>query len=149
MILSNKVEEKSFVIDIAKEKDSNNVCKFFRKFNEVSFCDWQNNDAIKILLRSDNNIILIACSNEQIIGMLCGGILGTRASVNHIAVEKEFRNNYIAKSLLIEFEKYALSKQVKRIFCFVHEDNQSGISLWQSQGFEKKRNEITLEKDIS
>ena len=148
MILSNKTEKELLVIGLGKIENANDICSFFQQFSEVSFCNWQDKEVIENLIISDNSTILIARYENSIVGMLCGGVLGSRATVNHIAVKQEFRNSNIARKLLIKFEKYSLSKKTKRVFCFVHENNQSGMKFWQSQGFIKTRNEVTLEKDL-
>jgi len=148
MILSNKMEKKLFSIRAGTGKDAIDICDFFKQFKEVSFCDWQDINAINNLILRDNSVILIARYDNNIVGMLCGGVLGSRATVNHIAVKQKLRNSHIATNLLKEFEKYMLSKKTNRIFCFVHENNLTGINFWQSQGFVQTRNDVTLEKDI-
>jgi ribosomal protein S18 acetylase RimI-like enzyme len=125
-----------------------NVVQFFTKHSEVSFCDWQNDDETRHILEKDTTVVFLAYAGTQIVGACFCGILGSRATVNHLAVDAEYRKNRIAGKLVTASFEAIKARGIKRIFLFVDDDNDRGIHFWKNQGFTETNAEITLERDI-
>ncbi len=132
----------------ASPENAIKVVKFFLKHSQVSFCTWQNEDETRNMLTKDTTIVFLAYAGTQIVGACFCGILGSRATVNHLAVDAEYRNNRIAGKLVDASIEAIKAQGIKRIFLFVDDDNDDGLNFWKKQGFTETNAEITLERDI-
>jgi len=125
------------------------LVNFLKRFDEVSFCDWQNEDLLKGLLGSDSTYCYVAENHSgAIIGAVAGGAMGTRGTINHLAVSPDYRHSRIGTSLtnsiLCDFRQHG----IRRIFLFIEEGNAPALNFWEKQGFQQTRGEITCEVDL-
>ncbi|MGN3969368.1 GNAT family N-acetyltransferase [Cronobacter sakazakii] len=77
-----------------------------------------------------------------------GGMLGTRATLNHIAISPIFRNNKIGTVLTKTILNDFYLSGIKRVFLFIEDKNQVAFKFWRSQGFEPTTGETTCELDL-
>ena len=125
------------------------IVDFFRRFEETSFCDWQDEGLLKGLLGTEHTYCYVAENQTgAIVGAVAGGLMGTRGTINHMAVAPDYRQSRIgtslANSILSDFRQHG----IRRVFLFVENDNTSALSFWQKQGFLQTRGEITCEVDL-
>ncbi|NIF29214.1 GNAT family N-acetyltransferase [Pantoea sp. Tr-811] len=122
---------------------------FFRRFEETSFCDWQDEALLKGLLATEHTYCYVAENpTGTIVGAVAGGLMGTRGTINHMAVAPDYRQSRIgtslANSILSDFRQHG----IRRVFLFVEDNNPNALNFWQKQGFAQTRGEITCEVDL-
>jgi len=132
----------------AKTKDAYEIVDFFHKYPETSYCDWQDVNSTKNILKQDTSIVLILYIQNNIEGVLFGGIMGSRGTINHLAISDTHRGKGLAKQLYYEFEESLLKKNIKRLFLFTDKLNSNAISFWSKLNFKNINSEVTLEKDV-
>lgn len=130
----------------AKLEDVSNIIDFFKEIPEVSYDNWQDNICTTNIIKSETSIVYILWINKKIEGVIFGGIMGSRATINHYALGNNFRNKGLGKILYNEFVKYIKSKNICKIFLFVDKDNKDGLKFWENMNFKNISNEITMEK---
>ena len=146
--LINDVVKPLIHLKQAKPENAMKVVEFFAGHSEVAFCDWQDVVQTKRMLEKDTTVVFLAYAGTKIVGACFCGILGSRATVNHLAVNSEYRNNRIANKLVDASIGVIKDTGVKRLFLFVADDNNSAANFWVKQGFTETSAEITLERDI-
>lgn len=133
----------------AQLADANEIVHFMREFDEISFCHWQNEITMKAIICMENSRAYIARDDrETIVGAVVGGMMGTRATINHLAISPTYREKKIGTLLVDSITNDFYQCGVKRLFIFVSESNTAGRGFWKSQGFVQTRGEITCEKDL-
>jgi ribosomal protein S18 acetylase RimI-like enzyme len=84
-----------------------------------------------------------------LIGSLIGGVLGTRGTINQIAVDAARRGSGIGRSLVDAFEFALRRRGVRRYFLFATRANAATRRFWTQQGFnEMTASEVTYERDL-
>ncbi|WP_244308977.1 GNAT family N-acetyltransferase [Pseudomonas duriflava] len=122
---------------------------FFRAFEEVAFCDWQDTTRLRRILLRDTTLAYVARNRYgTLVGAIIGGLLGTRGTINHLAVSEPYRQRGIGETLVERLIRDMKRQGVRRLFLFVDDDNATGQSFWDSQGFNEARGETTYEKDL-
>ncbi|MDQ9204840.1 GNAT family N-acetyltransferase [Cronobacter sakazakii] len=86
--------------------------------------------------------------NGVLVGAIIGGMLGTRATLNHIAISPIFRNNKIGTVLTKTILNDFYLSGIKRVFLFIEDKNQVAFKFWRSQGFQPTTGETTCELDL-
>ena len=136
-------------IDKATPEDNESLVRFFRQHPEVSFCDWQDQQQMKTILGETSTVCYVAKNEQQeVVGASLGGCLGSRGTVNHLAVSARWRKHGIASILAQKTIEYFKGRNIKRIFLFIDEENRQAVKFWSSIGFEATLGEITCELDI-
>ncbi|OHC25907.1 MAG: GNAT family N-acetyltransferase [Pseudomonadales bacterium RIFCSPLOWO2_02_FULL_63_210] len=123
--------------------------RFFRSFDEVSFCDWQDARFLQRVLMQDTTTAHLALeSNGEIVGAVMGGMLGTRGTINHLAVSALHRTQGLGQHLVEAASADMQRVGVLRMFLFVDDANLAGKRFWTAQGFCELRGELTFERDL-
>lgn len=129
--------------------DALEINSFFATHEEVSFCSWQRPEVTRQLLMLTTAIAYIARDNDgRIVGAIIGGIMGTRGTVNHLAVAEPCRAKGIGRTLFGLFRDELRVHAVRRLFLFVDDANPASQQFWCRMNFKEIRHETTLECDI-
>lgn len=131
--------------------DAEEVAGFFHNFSEVRFCAWENANLLRETSKSPNSVCLVVRADSPgtpIVGALIGGILGVRATINHLAVHPDHRRRGIARQLAELALARFLSRGVRRAFLFVVDEAISAKGFWANIGFRPTINETTCEMDL-
>jgi len=130
-------------------KDAERLQQFFRGFDEVSFCDWQDARFLRgVLMQDTTSAYLAVDTNGQVVGAVMGGMLGTRGTINHLAVSPLHRTQGLGQRLVETAAADMKRVGVLRMFLFVDAANLAGKRFWAAQGFCEPRGEITFERDL-
>ncbi|AHF65237.1 hypothetical protein PSCICJ_33660 [Pseudomonas cichorii] len=122
---------------------------FFRSFKEVAFCQWQDTKCLQRILTRETTIAYLAKDAKgDVVGAVLGGVLGTRGTINHLAVSPEYRGQGVGQCLVDAATADMKRLNVRRMFLFVDGDNLVGRNFWNSLGFHEPKGEITCEKDL-
>lgn len=133
----------------AMVKDAERLERFFRGFDEVSFCDWQDVRFLRRVLMQDTTTAYLAVeANGEIVGAVMGGMLGTRGTINHLAVSPLHRTQGLGQHLVEAASADMKRVGVLRMFLFVDDANLAGKRFWAAQGFCEPRGELTFERDL-
>ncbi|MDO7900090.1 GNAT family N-acetyltransferase [Pseudomonas citrulli] len=133
----------------AMVRDAERLERFFRGFDEVSFCEWQDARFLRgVLLQETTTAYLAVDTAGEIVGAVIGGMLGTRGTINHLAVSPLHRTKGLGQRLVEAASADMKRVGVLRMFLFVDDANLAGKRFWAAQGFCEPRGEITFERDL-
>ncbi|EGT4373797.1 GNAT family N-acetyltransferase [Cronobacter malonaticus] len=152
-LVSSDVERNTapdgLVISKATINDASDIVSFLKFFKEVAFCEWQDEEHIRKIVAAENaRCYLAKDQNGVLVGAIIGGMLGTRATLNHIAISPIFRNNKIGTVLTKTILNDFYLSGIKRVFLFIEDKNQVAFKFWRSQGFQPTTGETTCELDL-
>ncbi|ELY5837839.1 GNAT family N-acetyltransferase [Cronobacter sakazakii] len=152
-LVSSDVEKNTapdgLVISKATINDACDIVSFLKFFKEVAFCEWQDEEHIRKIVAAENaRCYLAKDQNGVLVGAIIGGMLGTRATLNHIAISPIFRNNKIGTVLTKTILNDFYLSGIKRVFLFIEGKNQVAFKFWRSQGFQPTTGETTCELDL-
>lgn len=133
----------------AMVRDAERLERFFRAFDEVSFCEWQDARFLRgVLLQDTTTAYLAIDASGDVVGAVIGGMLGTRGTINHLAVSPQHRTKGLGQRLVEAASADMKRVGVLRMFLFVDDANLAGKRFWAAQGFCEPRGETTFERDL-
>ncbi|QUJ66599.1 GNAT family N-acetyltransferase [Photobacterium sp. GJ3] len=144
----NYVSVDNIKMRAATESDAAGIIEFFHQFPEVSFCPWQDLATTQNILKSHTSVVFLAEAEDEIVGVVMGGLMGSRATINHLAIDPMFQKFGIASQLVSHVKSVLRQKGIHRMFLFVHKNNDAGLQFWTKQGLNQTSDEVTLEMDI-
>ncbi|SEO99888.1 GNAT family N-acetyltransferase [Pseudomonas sp. NFACC39-1] len=141
--------EQQVLLRRAMVRDAERLEQFFRGFDEVSFCEWQDARFLRgVLLQETTTAYLAVDVRGEVVGAVIGGMLGTRGTINHLAVSPGHRTRGLGQRLVEAASADMKRVGVLRMFLFVDDANLAGKRFWAAQGFCEPRGEITFERDL-
>lgn len=99
-----------------------------------------NHDGLRRLLATDGNALLVAESEEGVIGSLIAAWDGWRGSFYRLAVHPERRRQGIATALLREGGRRLRARGAARLTAIVAEDEPAAMELWAAVGYTRQQN---------
>lgn len=133
----------------ATAKDAQRLERFFRQFEEVSFCEWQDAKCLSgVLVQKTTAAFLALDIRGEVVGAVLGGMLGSRGTINHLAVSPVYRSQGVGQRLVEAASADMKRVGVLRMFLFVDDANLAGKRFWSAQGFCEPRGETTFERDL-
>ena len=121
--------------DAEKEFDDNLV--------EELIIDENQEKKIKRRMKSRKEIFLVAELENKVVGLIDGFIIDDIffkekiAYLDHICVDKKFRNNEIGTKLIKEFQKQSQKKGAKFVKLNAFKKNTNAIKLYEKLGFKE------------
>lgn len=129
--------------------DASAIVGFMKFFKEVAFCEWQDEEHVKRVISSENARCYVAKDETgALVGTIIGGLMGTRATLNHIAISPIFRKNKVGTVLTKTILNDFYLSGIKRVFLFIEDKNQVAFNFWRSLGFQPTIGETTCELDL-
>lgn len=89
----------------------------------------------EILLRRDPGALLVAVSDDRVVGTLIVGWDGWRCHLYRLAVEPSLRRSGIAGALVAEACRRASDHGAVRIDAMVNTENLGAVAFWENAGF--------------
>jgi ribosomal protein S18 acetylase RimI-like enzyme len=133
----------------ATAKDAQRLERFFRQFEEVSFCEWQDAKCLRgVLVQKTTTAFLALDIRGEVVGAVLGGMLGSRGTINHLAVSPVYRSQGVGQRLVEAASADMKRVGVLRMFLFVDDANLAGKRFWSAQGFCEPCGETTFERDL-
>lgn len=153
----------NILVKKAQLKDLEDIAKLNQKlfysdsrFDKTLNTLWpkKNKSYYKKSITSNENLALVALSDNKIIGYLIASIqkvesyrlIGKIAELENMFILDKFRNKGVGSLLVKEFFKWAKSKKLKRIKVIASADNIQAISFYKRNGFTEYN--IWLEANI-
>ena len=92
----------------------------------------------------NNQYVIVATINNQIIGYLAGSINDKctyeniqYGEINNMYIMSNYRGNKIGKRLIDEFKKYCKENNINNIIVTASYKNKSAINFYKNNGFEE------------
>ncbi len=102
--------------------------------NETFSLPWKPHDFLS-MIQNDDNIYLVAETNEQIVGY-CGFIgIMNQGHISNVAVVKEYHHKGIAYGMLIELINMGRQRDIDAFTLEVRIGNEKAINLYKKLGF--------------
>jgi ribosomal protein S18 acetylase RimI-like enzyme len=89
-------------------------------------------EALNRVLQTEGGLLLVAETNDNIIGTIVGGWDGWRGNLYRLAVLPEYRRRGIGRKLVLEAEKQLAEKGVKKISVLIEKDEELAMDFWES-----------------
>ena len=103
---------------------------------------------IKLKLKRDPDLFLIAEQDNRIVGGVIGGWDGRRGWIYHLAVNPNYQRKGIGAELVKELEKRLVSKGAKMINAQVHKLNTSSSAFFKAMGYDERSHLIMIGKQL-
>lgn len=89
---------------------------------------------IRKKLNRDPDLFLVAEEGKRIVGAVLGGFDGRRGMVYHLAVQPEYRERGIGRTLMEELEHRLRTKGCLKYYLLVTKDNQEALAFYGQMG---------------
>ena len=97
------------------------------------------NDPVKDIARKlsqQREMFLVAEQDGRIVGSLMAGFDGHRGSANYLAVDPAYRNQGIARRLMVEAERLLTEAGCPKINIMVRRSNTAAAGFYDALGYE-------------
>jgi ribosomal protein S18 acetylase RimI-like enzyme len=94
-----------------------------------------NAESIRVRLRRDRHLFLLAWDGTRLVGSAIGGWDGWRAGMYRLAVDAAYRRRGVARMLVRAIEKELRRLGAKRISALVASGNHAGRGFWNAAGY--------------
>lgn len=105
-------------------------------------------DALAKQLAWDSELVLIAETEEKVVGVIVGTLDGTRGYFYRLAVDPGYQGHGVGKALVQALEQRFKKKGATRVFIMVNQDNTTVLPFYQRLGYQVEQF-ITLSKILS
>jgi ribosomal protein S18 acetylase RimI-like enzyme len=99
-------------------------------------------DGLAALLRTDSGALLIAVSEDRVVGSLIAAWDGWRGSFYRLAVHPDRRREGIGSALLREGERRLGERGALRLTAIVADDEPLAPDFWRAAGYEQQPNRV-------
>ncbi len=104
---------------------------------------------IKLKLRRDPDLFLVAETDDGIVGSVIGGWDGRRGWIYHLAVRPENQRRGIGLRLLRELEGRLAAKGAKRVNDQVHNENDKSFEFFKALGYARQTHLTMVGKQLA
>jgi ribosomal protein S18 acetylase RimI-like enzyme len=104
--------------------------------------------ALRLRLKRDRHLFVLAVDGTRIVGTLMGGWDGWRGTLARLAVDPEYRRRGIAKQLVSRVEQTLRTIGVTRISCLVLSSNRRARTFWRDAGYAHDRETVRYKRDL-
>jgi len=105
-------------------------------------------ERIKLKLRRDPDLFLVAEEGREILGVVLGAWDGRRGWINHLAVQPSHQRSGIGKSLISELEKRLVKKGALKVNAQIYQSNQVSLVFFKAMNYEIHSNLIMVGKTL-
>jgi ribosomal protein S18 acetylase RimI-like enzyme len=131
---------------LAKHYDE--VITLWMRTEGVGLGKGDNKDELTVFLEQNKGFCFIARFENKIIGTILCGHDGRRGYIYHVAVDKDFRRQGIAKKM-VEIGLEGLKKTgIGKCHLFVFKFNTEAQSFWSETGWKERTDLVIMSKDI-
>jgi ribosomal protein S18 acetylase RimI-like enzyme len=122
------------------------VLELWARSTDASVGD--NPKAIRLRLRRDRDLFVIALDGTRVVGTLIGGWDGWRATMARLAVDPAYRRRGIARLLVRRVEREFRKMGAMRVSCLVFDENRRARAFWQSVGYTHDEETVRYKRDV-
>ena len=99
-------------------------------------------------LERDPDLFLVAEAANEIVGTIIGAFDGRRGMIYHLAVHKDFREQGVGSSLLLEVEKRLQAKGCLKCLMHVLDENTEAIQFYKNMGWRHAAEDVVFVKEF-
>jgi ribosomal protein S18 acetylase RimI-like enzyme len=103
--------------------------------------------ALRVRLRRDAALLLLAVADGKVVGSLIGGWDGWRGNMYRLAVDPDYRRRDVARGLTERVERTLRSMGARRITSLVQRD-EAAIGFWEDASYHVDRDVERYAKDL-
>jgi ribosomal protein S18 acetylase RimI-like enzyme len=103
---------------------------------------------VKLKLRRDPDLFLVAEQNDRIVGSVIGGWDGRRGWIYHLAVVPEHQRKGVGLGLVREVENRLLAKGAKKVNAQVYRWNEKASEFFKAIGYEAQPDLMMIGKQL-
>lgn len=138
----------SYSIQPMDESDLDSVIQMGIQVPELAFGIWENKILLQRAICTNPSTMLIARSDEQVIGFLIGGSFGVRGTISHIYVKDEYARFGVGGALVKGALEGMADSGVRRVPIMLTAGNDRAFDFWSKVGFKELPEERFMERDI-
>lgn len=127
-----------FAVRPARMNDVDAVLELWRTAAENDNRPADSRAAVVALLDRDPAALLVAVSDDELIGSLIAGWDGWRAHLYRLAVRPDRRRHGVGRALLTAAEARLAGLGARRFDAMVLDANELGHRLWQAAGYRRQ-----------
>ena len=105
-------------------------------------------DGIRLKLRRDPDLFLIANDGSEVVGSVMGGWDGRRGWIYHLAVRPSHQRQGIARALIRELELRLAAKGAKRLNAQVYGSNTVSLKFFEACGYDVRPDLVMIGKAL-
>jgi ribosomal protein S18 acetylase RimI-like enzyme len=105
-------------------------------------------EGLAALLRTDRHALLLAESENSLIGSLVAAWDGWRGSFYRLAVHPSRRREGIATALVREGERRLQERGALRLTAIVADDEQLALDFWRAAGYQRQPHRVRFLRHI-
>lgn len=128
-------KEKEFAIREFRMEDYSEVVRLW-KTSGIKLRPGDKVDAIRVKLRRDPELFLVAVNGNEMIGSVMGAWDGRRGWIYHLAVNPKFQRRGVASVLLKELETRMKAKGIIKVNALIYKWNETSRRFFETRGFE-------------
>jgi ribosomal protein S18 acetylase RimI-like enzyme len=106
-------------------------------------------EALRCLLRTDSEALLLAHINGELVGSLIAGWNGWRGSLYRLAVHPRHRRRGVATQLVREAERRLRARGAVRIDVIIADRDTTAAHFWRAAGYRSHWERARLVRDLS
>lgn len=127
-----------FVVRPARLDDVDAVLELWRTAAENDSRPADSRAAVITLLERDPAALLVAVSDDELVGSLIAGWDGWRSHLYRLAVRPEHRRHGVGRALLVAAEARLAALGARRFDAMVLDANELGQRLWLAAGYRRQ-----------
>ena len=134
-------------IRAVQSDDLERILRLWRQAGIRSSADDDIN-VLRVRLKRDRDLFLVACRGSQIVGTLIAGWDGWRATMARLAVDPSHRRLGIAQRLVEGAEVRLKKRGATRVGALVFDENTIARRFWRAAGYRRQRDVIRFAKNL-
>ena len=135
-------------IDEFTMKDYQKVIALWQSSEGIGLSNADSKDSMEAYLKRNSGMSFVArCKNEVIGAVLCGHD-GRRGCLHHLAVQRDFRNQGIGRSLVDKCIAALQTIGIQKCHLFIFSTNENGIQFWKKIGWTPRKDIGVVSKEI-
>ncbi|MEV4923389.1 GNAT family N-acetyltransferase [Streptomyces roseoverticillatus] len=129
--------------------DIPDVIGLLRAAPQTAYCEWEDDRLLGQHLAHAADICrVMRDATGRVVAAVIAGSFGVRGTISHAVVAPDHRRSHLARKLVADTLSAFRERGVRRVFLFVHDDNEAAVRLWSASGFSPTAGESTLERDV-
>jgi len=104
--------------------------------------------AVEALIAQPGSVLLLALSDDEVVGTLAVGWDGWRGNMYRLAVRSDFRRRGIALALVEAGHEHLRSVGARRVTALVGVEESEAVALWGAAGYERDRKIVRFVRNL-
>jgi ribosomal protein S18 acetylase RimI-like enzyme len=115
--------------------DYDEVFRLWTETEGISLGDDDTQDRIALYLARNQGLCFVATADGTVVGTVLCGHDGRRGILRHLAVDRRFRRQGIARALIDKCLTALASQGIRKCNIFALDENATGLRFWEHMGW--------------